>query len=416
MGYAAFLRANLGLLTYGFALTFFSSFGQTYFVSMFGDAIKGDFALDDEEWGRYYSLATVASGLLLIWIGRTIDHVDLRWFSLAAGLGVATSCCVMGLIHAAWLLPLGFFAVRFTGQGLMSHAAFTSMARYFEHARGKATTIAALGFPVGSAVFPLFAVLLLSHFEWRDAWLLCGLALFVVLPVVVLTLLRGHKARHEALLDSIARPSEDADRPVARQWTRAQVLRDARFYMILSATLAAPFLLTGLIFHQLELALAKGWTTEWLAGCFVTFGGAHFVVSLVMIPIIERIDERRLLPFCVLPLAGAMLTLALFDHPVSAIVYLGLGGATIGATIPVSTSLFADMYGVLHYGAIRSITTAAMVWATGAAPWAMGILLGWGISFETIAWGGFAYVMLGVAAAAIALRMNVADESDPASL
>ncbi len=223
MGYAAFFWENRRLLAYGFALTFFSSFGQTYFVSMFGEEIKAEFDLDSEALGLHYSLATIASGLLLIWVGRTIDRVDLRWFSLAAGLGVAVACCVMGLVRHVWLLPAGFFAIRFAGQGLMSHAAFTTMARYFERARGKAITIAALGFPVGSAVFPAFALLLLHHFEWREAWLLCGAALVVILPVVVLTLLRGHGARHAALLDQIDQPvSPDVVRAAPRQWTRVK--------------------------------------------------------------------------------------------------------------------------------------------------------------------------------------------------
>ena len=74
LGYLAFVRANPLFLGFGFTLTFFSSFGQTYFVSTFGDSIRATFDLTEAEWGASYGGATAAAGLLLVWVGRYIDR------------------------------------------------------------------------------------------------------------------------------------------------------------------------------------------------------------------------------------------------------------------------------------------------------------------------------------------------------
>mgnify|MGYP001991945740 FL=1 len=87
---------------------------------------------------------------------------------------------------ASSLAVLGFaiFICRLAGQGLMSHTALTSMARYFEHDRGKAISIANLGFPAGQAVFPIVAVSVIAAVGWRETWLLAGALVAIgVLPL-----------------------------------------------------------------------------------------------------------------------------------------------------------------------------------------------------------------------------------------
>ena len=61
----AFLRDNAPWLTAGVLLTFLSSFGQTFFISIFAGHIREAFDLSHGQWGGIYTLGTTASALPL---------------------------------------------------------------------------------------------------------------------------------------------------------------------------------------------------------------------------------------------------------------------------------------------------------------------------------------------------------------
>jgi len=186
MRYVTFARSNWRFLSFGVLLAFFSSFGQTYFIGLFGAEIRAEFALSHGTFGLAYSAATLASGLCLIWLGRLIDDIDLRLFCLLVCGALVAACFFMALVPGIITLGIAFFLLRLTGQGLLSHAYVISMARYFDEDRGKAVSVAGLGHPIGEAVFPIVIVALIGAMGWRDTWLFFGLlGLVVLLPLVL---------------------------------------------------------------------------------------------------------------------------------------------------------------------------------------------------------------------------------------
>ncbi len=412
MNYPDFLRREWRFLNFAFALTFFSSLGQTYFISVFGGEIRDTFTITDGDFGLIYMIATLTSAVLLSTLGRAIDVIDLRLWTLLVCSAAIGACFLMSIATGLGLLVLGIFAVRLTGQGLMGHTAFTSMGRYYDAHRGKALSIAALGFAAGSGVFPRFAVWLLEQFTWREAWFALGVGLACFLVPYALWLLRGHTERHRRLQERAtadhdlrqaraAGPGDDDDSP--QQWTRAQVLRDARFYLLLPAVLSPTFILTGFIFHQVRLAESKGWSLEMLTAAFVPFAIVQSAASLYLGARVDRLGARKLARLYLIPLALGMAVLALFDAPGAAWVYMVLAGATAGAAAPISGSLWAEMYGVLHLGSIRALSSSLMIVSTALAPFVLGWLMDRGVRLETLAWGSFAYVLLGLILIALAL-------------
>ena len=87
MNYSNFLRRNWRFLSFGISLNFFSSTGQTFFISIFGGEFRRDFNLSEGEFGFIYMIATLLSAGSLIWIGRLIDRMDLRIYTLLVCLG-----------------------------------------------------------------------------------------------------------------------------------------------------------------------------------------------------------------------------------------------------------------------------------------------------------------------------------------
>ncbi|WP_037256219.1 MFS transporter [Rhodovibrio salinarum] len=387
--YLSFLARNPRFLTFGTLAAFFSSFGQTFFIALFGGAWRAEFELSHGGYGSIYSAATLMSGACLIWLGKKIDRVDLRHYTVFVCLGLTAACLFTAVVSSAWMLVPAFFALRLTGQGLMSHVSNVAMARYFQLDRGKAISIASLGHPLGEAILPTLAVLLIGALGWRFSWGVFGGLLLIGLIPLMLWLLRGHGAREQARQNAAAATEANQD---AHSWSLRQVLRDPVFYPVIICMLAPPFITTGLFFHQVHLAETKGWSLEWLATCFAGFAGAQVLASLIAGALADRTGAIRMLPFYLPTLGLAALVLAVFDHPAAAAVYLFLAGLTGGANFILLGAVFAELYGTGHLGGIRSVVQACMVFATAGAPALFGWLLDADIGFEALTVGCTLYV------------------------
>ena len=411
MGYLRFLSVNRRFLSFGILIAFFSAFGQTFFIAVFGPEIRAEFGLSHGDFGGYYAIGTMTSGICLIWAGKMIDRFDLRWVTAGVCTALILACANMAMVPAAWALAPAIFALRISGQGLMSHTAMTSMGRYFEAERGRAVSVAILGFPTGVAVFPGLAVWLISMFGWRTAWAAVAIALAIFLIPLALWLLKGHGARHRFFLaqTETAQAGEDGDEAspapgrLRRQWTRAEVLRDPRFYLLCFAITAPSFIVTGLFFHQAHLAAAKGWTLAWLASAFVAYTVGAIGANLAFGPLIDHFGARRLLPFYLYPLVLACLTIALFDHPMTAVALTLFLGLTSGGGQTLIGAAWPEFYGVLHLGAIRAMVMSMGVGASALSPFVLGWLIDQGVAMETMAVGFLVYLALAIGSIMVAL-------------
>ena len=403
MRYLDFLVANRRFLAFGFAMAFFSSFGQTFFIAVFGGELRAEFGLSHGEFGSLYSAATVASGTILIWAGRQIDRFSLRLFSgLVCGL-LAFACLSMAWVPSLAVLGLAIFVCRLAGQGLMSHTALTSMARHFERDRGTAVSIANLGFPAGQAVFPIIAVSAIAAIGWRGTWLAAaGLAAIGVLPLTR-WLLRGHRDRERPAGGTVSGASSASAQSPRRQWSRAEVLRDRRFYLVLPAAMFPSFVGTGIIFHQVHLVEAKGWSLEWFAGSFAALAAASVASALLTGPLVDRFGATRLVVWALVPEGVALALLAGFDHPLTAPAMLVMMGLGAGAFRTVTGALWAELYGVDHLGAIRAMVAACMVFASAGSPVSMGWLIDAGVGIEAIAVMCIGYLAVAMTLARIGL-------------
>ena len=97
----AFWRDNAPWLLFGFGLTLGSSFGQTWYISLYAAEIRATFALSHGEWGGLYTIATLASAALLIQAGRLADTMPLRWLATGLCLLFAGVCIAMSQVSGS---------------------------------------------------------------------------------------------------------------------------------------------------------------------------------------------------------------------------------------------------------------------------------------------------------------------------
>ena len=393
MNYFDFFRRYPAFIGYGFALKFASSSGQTFFIALSGPAICRELELSDTAYGFLYSIATLSSACLLPVVGQRIDHVRLRSYTLFVCIGIVVACAAMATAHSVWLLLPALLLMRLFGQGLLGHTAATSMSRFFTRNRGKAISLSSLGYPVGEAILPMVIVLAHAGIGWRNTWW----ATAAVLAFGLLPLSMSLLSRHDATAADGDESSTAESRPTiaeqdgstlpaagGEQWTGRRVLRDLRFYAVLPAVLAPPFIGTAVFFHHDWLCKSKEWSTELWAAAFVAYAASSVTMSLVTGPLVDRFQGRRLIMVFLLPQTLGLLSLLFADHPSLAFVYMVGAGATAGAASPAIGAMWAEVYGVTHLGAIRSMVTALMVFSTACAPGPIGWLLEGGVQVSTL--------------------------------
>ena len=389
--YFTFIGQNAGFLFYGFLLALLSSFGQTYFIALFGAEIRNDYLLSHGELGLIFSVATLASASCLIWIGRKMDNVDLRLYSFLVVIALALACALLSEGRGVVFLFIAFFGLRLCGQGLMGHTSQTAMARYFDDHRGKALSIANLGHAAGQAFLPSLVVVMIAYSGWRSAWAWYAVVLLFVMAPAVLFLLRGQKVRHGALLSRLeqrARQGSAGGREVSgshEQWTLREVLYHPTFYMVMANVIAPGMLMTGLMFHQIHMIESKGWEVSWFAACFAAFAAMSVVAGIISGPLIDRYSARRLIPWYLAPMGLGIATLIVSAHPLIVLSWFLLSGVTSGLHRSVVSAFWAEAYGVRHLGAIRSLVSGVSVFGTAVSPVFFGQMIDVGITIEIIA-------------------------------
>ncbi len=394
----AFLRLEWRFLLFGLLVAFWSSPGQTFVISLFGARIREEFGLSHGDFGALYMVGTLASAALLLPAGRLIDRLPLERFTRWVVLGMSLAAGAFSLVAGPLTLCLGVFALRFTGQGLMTHIALTAMARRYRRERGRALAVAGFGHPLGEALFPPLVVAALALMEWRLVWLLLSLAVALCLLPALPALLRRTGSQDGAGASALGDGG-----PGVRDWTRGEMLRDPRFYLLVPAAMAQSAIGTGIFFHQVHLVAVKGWDLAWWSLCFSFYAAASVGAGLAAGFLIDRFGGRTLAPLSLLPFALSLLLFSQAEAAILAAPFMVLMGLSAGGHGSVLAAMWAELYGTRHLGAIRAVAACLMVFGSALGPLFMGWPLDAGVSLAAIALTGLALTLLACALAAAAL-------------
>jgi len=220
----------------------------------------------------------------------------------------------------------------------------------------------------------------LVHLGAAPVWLIAAATLaLVVAPALAALSGLAERARERC---SARRGDDGAGTPDVYSWTRAQVLRDPRFYAVAPSLLAPPFIITGIVFHQARLVEANGWTLPQFAALFPLFAGAAVIAGLVVGAAVDRAGSRTVLTVFLIPLGLALIVFSLTDALAGAAAAMALMGLTAGGTTVLFGTVWVELYGPAHLGAIRALGVSLMVFATALAPAVLGVLIDAGISLD----------------------------------
>ena len=382
------LSLNKKVIIFGFIFTFFSSFGQSFFLGLFNAPIRNELGITHGQFGNIYATATIFSSLLLIWVGKKIDEYQIIYYSFLVIILLFLSSLFFSFINSIYFLALGIFLMRFSGQGLMSHTSTTTISRFFERSRGKALSTIWFGLSSAEFILPVLVTYLFMIYSWRFVWQGIAVLIILFLPFVVLKTIKKIK------LDSREKDLNPTKSFKIKSWRRIDVIKDYRFYIISLNMLAMPWIATGVFVYQSFITDSKMWNIYTIPKAFMVYSIASIITLFFSGFLVDKFTSRKLIPTMNIPLLIAMFVLFYYQGEISAFIFLGLVGISNGLANVLGSSTWAEIYGVKFIGSIKALTTAFMVFSTAFGTAVFGLLIDIGYSIENIALISGAYIVI----------------------
>ncbi len=374
-----FKNLSLKVILFGFIFTFFSSFGQSFFLGLFNTSIRNELSITHGQFGSIYASATLLSSFVLIWFGKKIDDINISKFAFFVILLLSFSSFFFSIISSTLLLFLAIFLMRFSGQGMMSHTATTTVSRYFTKSRGKALSTSWFGLSSAEFILPVLIIYLLSIYDWKIIWKSISLIVLIILPSASYFLVKNLKFESRET-DGTEKQKEKN----IKNWKRIEVLKDYRFYIICANMLAMPWIATGTFVYQSFILSSKNWGPYIIAQSFMAYSILSVITLIISGILIDKFTSRKLIVYMNIPLLISVFIIIYFDQSFTAFIFLGLIGISNGFANVLGSSTWAEIYGVKYIGSIKALTTALMVFATAFGTAFFGYLIDRDFSIEQI--------------------------------
>ena len=384
------LSLNKKIIIFGFIFTFFSSFGQSFFLGLFNAPIRNELGITHGQFGSIYAIATIFSSLLFIWAGKKIDDFRLLNYSFFVIILLFLSALFFSFINNIYFLATGIFLMRFSGQGLMSHTSSTAISRYFEKSRGKALSATWFGLSTAEFILPVLIIYFLTIYSWRSVWQGISIMVILILPLIInFTIKNINFESREVDLEKKLKIK-------IKNWKRNEVLKDYRFYIISSNMLAMPWIFTGMAVYQSFISDSKLWEVYTIPKAFMVYSIASIITLFSTGFLVDKFTSRKLIPIMNVPLLLAMVVLFYSKQEISAYFFLGLIGISNVFGNILGSTTWAEIYGVKYIGSIKALTTAFMVFSTALGTAVFGILIDNDFTIENIAFICGSYIILSI--------------------
>ncbi|OUV04054.1 MAG: hypothetical protein CBC42_01290 [Betaproteobacteria bacterium TMED82] len=367
-------------ILFGLLMSFWSSFGQTFFISLFSAEIRNELNLTHGTFGTLYAVATLTSAMCLFWLGKSIDRFAIQSISVFTLAATSLSAFYFSFVWSASMLLIGLFFLRLSGQGMMYLVYSTAIAKRYAFVRGKALALSGFGLNIAEAFFPLIVVATLTSTNWKYIWLILSIFSFLSFAPFISSL-TGKPSREKEFFKV---PCE-LDKQPKPQISRGAVIRDYGFWIVIVwLTIIPAFTVTGIFFHQILISELKNIELIDWAGFYLWYAVAALTGGILSGIVVDRYTAQLSAFVTQVPMVLACYFLIYGENTFSTFLFFIFFGLASGTLQPMINSLLAERYGVRWLGDIKSLIMPLNVVASALSPVIMGLMIDYGASLKQL--------------------------------
>ena len=371
-GWVVWSFSTLGIL--------FSIPGQTMGLAVFTDSFIEVLGLTRTELSLAYLVGTVGSSLFLARAGRWYDLFGGRTMITIASLVLSLMIVYISFVDSLstmlggssfisfFLIMIGYFGVRFFGQGILTSCSRNVLLLWFVKKRGLVGGIRNVFVSLGFSIAPLFLAGLISLYGWRESlWILAALGGFGF-SLMAFIFIRDNPQSCGMRADGVDSESQEEIQEEAESVTLHLVKRNPIFWIYsLSLSMHALFG-TAIVFHIVSIFEEVGKGKAEAFSYFIPAAIFSTTSNLFASWAADKINLKpiliiMLLSFCVGSLGFINLEK---DWGFWVLAFgFGVGGGLWGV---ISNLTFIRFFGPKHLGEISGFSTSLTVFASAIGP------------------------------------------------
>lgn len=385
---------------------FMSAPGQTYSISVFINTYQKEFAYSSTLMSTAYSIATIMSGLLLIFMGKAIDKFGQRKMIIIVGILLAFTAFYNSFASSIIMISFGFFMLRYFGQGSMTLIPNSLIPQWFQKKRALAFSLSGIGNLLAMLIVPTINLWMISEFGWQSAWRIWSIVLIVVFIPLAYIFIGNQPEDYGLTVENEAHEDDHAkhlayEKMIKESFTLKEALRTKTFWFAGFIAMLPSMFTTGLTFHFFNIMSLRSLSAEQSAVIIGLLAFPAFFIPFIAKSVIDRFPVKYVLSLTtfMIILSMVFLMFGVFGS-VTAILFILFYGLSIAIQSVTMSVLWPDYFGRKNLGSIRSAATVFMVLGSALGP------LPFGLSFDLT--GEYTVALMGnIVFAAVALALSM---------
>ena len=359
--------------------------GQTMGMAVFTDPFIEAFGLTRTELSLAYLFGTVSSSFFLTTAGRWFDRFGGRLMVTASSIALGAMVVfisvtdqladLLGTGFAPFaLIFIGYFGVRFFGQGVLTSCSRNVLMPWFIRRRGLVAGVRGVFVSIGFSLAPLLLAWLIAIFGWREAlWVLAAIV-GLIFPVLTYLFLRDSPASVGLVADG-----NGSSGSATLQEAPSKTLQEARWSPILwlytSSLAIHAFFGTALTFHVVSIFSEASRDASEAFGYFLPAAVFSTTVNLLASSIVDRYPLKPFLLFMLMAFTLGAVGLLNLERTWGYWMLAAGFGAGGGLWGVISNLAFIRFFGPNHLGEVSGFNTSVTVFASAIGPAAFSLAL-----------------------------------------
>lgn len=347
---------------------------QTFAISAFNESLRSGLGLTHSQLTGAYMLGTLLASLPLSWVGAMMDRFGLRRTMSVVVVLFGGVCIATSQVAGLSTLFLAFLLLRMLGQGALGLLSGNTLPFWFRRRLGTVEAFRHFGMAGAIALMPAINLALISAVGWRMAWVVLGLAVWLMMIPAMLWF-RNRPGDVGQLIDglSVDGPDERGRYVAATSFTLGQSRRTRAFWIVLSMTAFWGMANTATIFNVVPLFASRGLTEQDAAMLFTGFAISLAIMQLIGGVLADRFALHGLLSLAAVGMAVTMMGFWRINTPAMVLPLSVAMGFSQGLLTAAGGPLWPRYYGTAHLGRIRGALATVMVSASSIGPFILGL-------------------------------------------
>lgn len=379
-GWVILFAATIGVLA--------SAPGQTMGIATFTDYLLENIHISRNQLSIAYMIGTIASSLILTYAGKMYDKYGARWIGMVISIVLGFVLILLSqsdrIIHlfikegsSAVYVPIAmailmflFFALRFSGQGVLTMVSRNMLMKWFIARRGLVNGISSVFVAFGFSLAPLTFDTFIQETSWRWAWIIMAIGIGVFFTLFVFLFYRDNPEDLGMIPDGEVHGNKEKNVIIKpfKQFTLAEARHTLTFWLFSIPLAMYALYITGFTFHLVSIFEHAGMDREKALAVFIPVSVISVIVSLIGGYISDKIRLKVLLVIMLIGQLIALSSLAFLNDGIFYYGYIVGNGLASGLYNVLMAVTWPRFYGRENLGKITGFVMAIIVFASALGP------------------------------------------------